>query len=141
MRRSNVAASIGVLAILAAGAVILLWTHRLAGARSESRRFEQADRGSAESQSIGTIRALGAVLDQNKPPVGETARTGGKSRVRTVSLSLANPTLPSRIMPEPIRKTEVAQPSAPGELPPPRAPSKTLPATAVDNEAREHPPE
>jgi hypothetical protein len=137
MRRSNVATTIGIMATVCAAVGMLLWTHQVARARSESRRFQAAGREQVQSQSIEMIHASGAAIDQDLQRGGGSARTGDQPPVRTIAMSLASPSLPSRVMPAPNSEKKVLQQDVPQELrPPPRAPSKTLPDAALDGAAR-----
>jgi len=138
MRRAKIAAWIGIISTLAAGLGVLLWTQQRAVGRSETRPIQKANGQQSGLQPRQTVGAPDSDLDQSEPRGSDDALTRNLAPIRTISTSLPSPPLPSRVMPGPNSSTKTLPPSATEEVRfPPRAPSKTLPGPAPNDDASE----
>jgi hypothetical protein len=128
MRKGTVATWIGLAAALGTGMGLLLWSQKVAGAKSGNATIIKVDREASDAiQKIATG-------DSEHKPDEEHSQADGDGYVRRAALrsipppTLPSPPLPSRVMPGPTPRTNQ---SAPDEqlhaLPTPPVPSKTPP--------------
>jgi hypothetical protein len=127
-RRGTIAAWIGFAAALGTGMGLLLWTQKVAGAKSGNAAIIKVERQARE-----VIQKI-ATGDFEQKPDEEHSQTDGDGYVRRAALrsipypALPSPPLPSRVLPEPSPRSDQGAPDQQDHvLPGPPVPSKIPP--------------
>ncbi len=128
MRKGTVAAWIGLAAVIGTGMGLLLWTQKVAGAKSGNSAVIKV-----QSQAGDGIQKI-ATGDFEQKPDEQQSQTDGDGYVRRAALrsihlpTLPSPPLPSRVMPGPTPRSDQRAPDEQVHvLPSPPVPSKTPP--------------